>query len=157
MIAEAIIQTIPVLGNTLNTLFFAITERGMQRVYLHHVITLDILWLVLAWDHLRRYRVKAIDHIPLICLTCAFTLLIAAPLEPDKLGISYIAGPWFFLGLQELLRYLHPLVAGVIVPATFLIALLYARKQHRYFQYVLWFIYFWLFLYVILTAVAWLR
>lgn len=157
MIAEAILKTIPVIGETLNNLFFAISERGMQRVYLHHVITLDVLWLILAWDHLRRYRVKLTDHIPLICLTFGFALLVAAPLEPDKLGVNYISGPWFFLGLQELLRYLHPLFAGVIVPAAFLTAVLYARKHQTYLRYLLWFISCWLILYAILTIVAWLR
>lgn len=157
MIAEAILKTIPLLGNTLNNLLFAVSERGMQRVYMHHVITLDVLWLLLAWDHLRRYRVKVTDYIPLICLTLGFCLAIAAPLEPDKLGINYISGPWFFLGLQELLRYLHPLFAGVIFPATFLVALLFTRRQQKHFHYLLRFLYCWLFFYAILTAVAWLR
>lgn len=157
MIAEAIIQTIPLIGKPLNTLIFAISEKGMQRIYVHHVITIDLLWLVLAWDHLRRYRVKTVDHIPLICLTLVFSLLIAAPLEPDKLGVNYISGPWFFLGLQELLRYLHPLIAGVLVPISFIIALLMARKNFRYFRHALWFTYCWLIVYAILTTIAWLR
>lgn len=157
MIAEAILKTLPFIGNMLNNLLFAISERGMQRVYVHHVITIDVLWLMLAWNHLRRYRVNVTDHIPLICLTLAFCFAISAPLEPDKLGINYIAGPWFFLGLQELLRYMHPLFAGVIFPATFLVVLLYARKNSSNLHYLLWFLYCWLFLYAILTAVAWLR
>lgn len=157
MIAEAILKTIPIIGGALDTLLFSVSEKGMHRVYLHHVITLDLLWLLLAWDHLRRYRVKVTDHIPLICLTFGFCLAAAAPLEPDKLGVSYIAGPWFFLGLQELLRYLHPLVAGVIFPATFLVALLYTRKQNRFFRHLLRFLYGWLLLYALLTAVAWWR
>lgn len=157
MIAEAILKTIPVIGHTLNTLLFDISERGMQRVYIHHIISLDILWLILAWDHLRRYRVRVADHVVLICLTLIFCFLIAAPIEPDKLGVTYISGPWFFLGLQELLRYLHPLFAGVIFPLLFVVALLYARKQNRLYRQLLWFIYVWLFVYAILTLVAWLR
>lgn len=157
MIAESIIQTIPLIGNTLNTLFFDISDRGMQRVYVHHVITLDILWLMLAWDHLRRYRVRVADHIPLICLTLVFCLVIAAPIEPDKLGITYIAGPWFFLGLQELLRYLHPLFAGVIFPAAFLVVLLFAQSGRRNLRLLLSLMYGWLVVYAILTWLAWIR
>jgi len=157
MIAEAIMKTIPLVGNTLNTLFFAITERGMQRVYVHHVITLDILWLMLVWDHLRRYRVRVTDHIPLVSLMLGGCLLLPAPIEPDRLGVTYISGPWFFLGLQELLRYLHPLFAGVIFPAIFLVTLLLARKGQQHLPLLLRCIVCWLVLYSLLTAVAWLR
>jgi len=157
MIAESIIKTIPLIGHTLNTLLFAVSDWGMQRVYVHHVITLDLLWLMLAWNHLRRYRVRVADHIPLLCLTLVFCIVVAAPLEPDKLGTTYIAGPWFFLGLQELLRYLHPLFAGVIFPAAFLVALLYAQSGRKHLRLLLYLIYFWLVVYAILTAIAWLR
>jgi len=157
MIAESIIKTIPLIGDACNTLFFAVSDWGMQRVYVHHVITLDLLWLILAWNHLRRYRIKVVDHIPLLAMTLVFCIVVAAPLEPDKLGITYIAGPWFFLGLQELLRYLHPLFAGVIFPASFLVALLYAQSGRKHLRLLLALIYGWLIIYAILTAIAWLR
>lgn len=157
MIAEAILMNIPLAGDTLNHLFFAISERGMQRVYVHHVITLDVLWLILAWDHLRRYRIKVSSHIPLICLTLGFCLIVPAPLDPEKLGVTYISGPWFFLGLQELLRYFHPLFAGVIVPIAFILGLLRARINKKYFKAFLYFTYAWLALYLVLTTIAWLR
>ena len=32
-------------------------------------------------------------------------------------------GPWYFLGLQELLHYFPPLVAGIIIPTLVVIAL----------------------------------
>ena len=104
MIAESILLNIPLIGSFLNTLLFSITEHGMQRVYLHHVISLDVLLLILAWDHLRRYRIKIRDNTALCFVTVLFCIFVAAPLEPEKLGTTYISGPWFFLGLQELLR-----------------------------------------------------
>lgn len=157
MIAESIVLTIPFFGHELNHLLFAITDYGMQRVYLHHVISLDILFLFLAWDHLRRYRVRVYDHIPLICLTLLFCVTIAAPLEPEKLGITYISGPWFFLGLQELLRYFHPLLAGVLFPLLFFIAILNLHYRSRFLKLFTIFAYCWLTLYFFLSLVAWLR
>jgi ubiquinol-cytochrome c reductase cytochrome b subunit len=157
MIAESILLTIPFVGTMLNDLLFAVTEQGMQRVYLHHVISLDLLFLFLAWDHLRRYRVRLVDHIPFICFTLLFCACIAAPLEPEKLGTSYISGPWFFLGLQELLRYFHPLFAGVIFPLLFLVSILNLYKSSRFLKTSIIFSCCWLLLYLVLSIVAWLR
>jgi ubiquinol-cytochrome c reductase cytochrome b subunit len=153
-IAEEIFKTIPLVGSTLNNFLFSITDHGMQRVYVHHIITFDVLWLVLAWDHLRRYRVRSSDHLWLIFLSLGFCCLIPAPLEPDKLGVSYIAGPWFFLGLQELLRYLHPLLAGLVFPFSFLIALCCLPNNNPYIRAAGNFTIAWLIFYGFLTCLA---
>ncbi|MEJ7844578.1 MAG: menaquinol-cytochrome c reductase cytochrome b subunit [Acidimicrobiales bacterium] len=39
--------------------------------------------------------------------------------------------PWYFLGLQELLRYFHPMVAGVTIPGIGLFALILAPFTDR--------------------------
>ena len=153
-IAEAILTAIPMVGRLLNDTFFAIADHGMQRVYVAHVITFDLLWLMLAWEHLRRYRIRLADHLPAAGLVLLLSVLIAAPIDPEKLGITYITGPWFFLGLQELLRYLPPLAAGVLFPAVFLLALLLARRQYRFFRAMAAFIAVWLLLYLILSVAA---
>jgi len=153
-IAEAILLDIPLLGPAINSAFFSITEHGMQRVYVTHIITFDLLWLALAWEHLRRYRIRITDYLPTAGLVLLFSVFVAAPIDPEKLGVSYISGPWFFLGLQELLRYLPPLVAGFIVPALFVFALFLARKHHRFFKSMLIFLVIWLLLYLILSVLA---
>lgn len=157
MIAEAILHTIPVVGTLLDEMLFSISEIGMTRVYVHHVISLDFLLLVLAWDHLRRYRVRITDHLAFICIVLCFSIFVAAPLEPEKLGTTYISGPWFFLGLQELLRYLPPLLAGVIIPLALLIAVAYCKRDHRYILLTVLFIAGWLLAYLVLTLIAWNR
>ena len=46
-------------------------------------------------------------------------LFINAPLEELANGNvtpAVAKAPWYFLGLQELLAYFHPTVAGVLVP-----------------------------------------
>lgn len=154
MIAEAILNNVPVFGTLFNELLFAISEIGMHRVYIHHVISLDFLLLVLAWDHLRKYRIRITDHVVFICMTLVFCIFIGAPLEPEKLGTTYISGPWFFLGLQELLRYFPPLFAGVIVPVALVFAVLYCRRDYKYYRAAAWFIAGWLFFYLLLTIAA---
>jgi len=35
--------------------------------------------------------------------------------------VSSIKGPWFFWGMQEMFRYVPPLLAGILIPAMFLL------------------------------------
>jgi hypothetical protein len=154
MIAENILLSIPIAGSILNDLLFSITDHGMQRVYMHHVISFDVLLLILAWDHLRRYPVEVSSYPLLIFLVLAFSIFIAAPIDPEELGRFYITGPWFFLGLQELLRYLPPFVAGVLIPGFFILVLALLFKSHRWFARLLVFICIWLLTYMLLSIIA---
>ncbi len=154
IIAEHILETVPFFGSALNNILFSITDHGMDRVYLHHVISFDLLFLFLAWDHLRRYHARPSAHLLFICSMLLFSLVITAPIEPESLGLLYITGPWFFLGLQELLRYLSPFVAGVLVPASLIAALIMLRKDFRWYRQVLFFLIFWLVGYLVLTILA---
>lgn len=153
-IAESILMTIPAVGAALNHMLFSISEHGMQRVYVTHIITLDLIWLALAWEHLRRYRIRFSDYLPLAGAVCLFSVFIAAPLDPEHLGVTYISGPWFFLGLQELLRYLPPEIAGFLFPAAFILALLFLQKKYRFFPRILLLLVIWLLFYLVLTVMA---
>jgi hypothetical protein len=77
-----------------------------------------------TWPHL-----MAAEFVALLVVMAAltfFSVVVDAPLRqlanfnqtpnPSK-------APWYFLGLQELLRYWHPQVAGVTVPTVVIIAL----------------------------------
>ncbi len=154
MIAEAILLDIPYVGKNINDLFFSISDNGMKRIYINHIIGFGILWGWLAWSHVKKYRVTFNRHVILSISIFTFSILVAAPFEPDHLGVVYIAGPWFFLGLQELLRYLPPILAGVVYPASFIVAIAFLQKKHRLFTPLLVFIIFWLFTYGILTILA---
>jgi ubiquinol-cytochrome c reductase cytochrome b subunit len=154
LIAENIISAIPGVGGILNDLLFSITDDGMKRVYINHVIGFGLVWGVLAWEHLRKYRTSFRQHLLLTALILLCCLLPTAPFEPERLGVFHINGPWFFLGLQELLRFLPPLLAGVIFPATLLLALIFLQKSNRYYPQFRAFILGWLGLYALLTVIA---
>lgn len=70
-----------------------------------------------------------------VAILMAVSVFFNAPLE-DKAnpGITPnpAKAPWYFVGLQELLHYFHPLLAGIILPGiliTFLMALPYIDKN----------------------------
>lgn len=156
MIAENIMKSIPLLGPILDNLFFSISGSGLRKVYVHHVITLDFFFLLCAWNHLRIYRLEVRDHKAVIAAMLVFSVFVAAPLEPEQPGVTYIAGPWFFLGLQELLRYLSPLVAGAVIPGIFLVTL-FAAHPGWYRRITLLLLALWLVIYALLSLIAWQR
>ncbi len=67
-----------------------------------------------------------------ICLVL-IALLWDAPLEQladPLLTPNPAKAPWYFLGLQELLHYFPPLVAGVVIPTLVIIALVVVPYFH---------------------------
>lgn len=156
VIAENILLSIPWLGEPLNSLLFAIEAEGMKRVYANHLIGVGLVWGVCCWNHLRRYRVGFGQHRLLLLFTVLGSLCLAAPMEPSRLGLFHIQGPWFLLGLQELLRYIPPFWAGVIFPSTVVVALACVGIETVRRRSLL-FIAGWLAVYFILTVIAVLR
>jgi ubiquinol-cytochrome c reductase cytochrome b subunit len=159
IIAENLVLTVPVFDNWLNSLLFSIQGDGMKRVYANHLINLGVLWTILCWDHVRRYRVKLQGHGLLLCGLIAFCLLVPAPMEPYRFGLLHISGPWFFLGVQEMLRSIDPFVAGVVFPLTPLLALflLNRKEEGRWRKPALIYLISWLALYGALSLVSVMR
>lgn len=154
MIAEAILLDIPLIGQSINGLLFSISDNGMTRMYVNHVIGFGLLWGWMVWRHVKIYKTSLDRHLTLSTGIILFSVLVAAPFDPDQLGVTHIAGPWFFLGLQELLRYMPPLLAGILFPLSFIIALLLLKNKKHYYRALSIFIIGWLLFYVVLTAIA---
>lgn len=153
-IAEHICMAIPLIGGWLNDLLFDLHDSGVRKVYAQHVIGLMVLGGVAAWPHLRRYTAQWRNHPTLTAATLLLSGLMAAPIEPSHFGMTFIAGPWFFLGLQELLRYWPPFVAGVVTPLIPLALLLWLPRSGRARMYCLLAIGVWLALYGVLTVLC---
>jgi quinol-cytochrome oxidoreductase complex cytochrome b subunit len=72
---------------------------------------------VMTWPHLLSIEFLAAGMMSIFLLLMG--LFINAPLEELANGNvtpAVAKAPWYFLGLQELLAYFHPTVAGVLVP-----------------------------------------
>jgi menaquinol-cytochrome c reductase cytochrome b/c subunit len=72
---------------------------------------------VMTWPHLLSIEFLAAAVMSIFLL--AMGLFINAPLEELANGNvtpAVAKAPWYFLGLQELLAYFHPVIAGVMAP-----------------------------------------
>jgi menaquinol-cytochrome c reductase cytochrome b/c subunit len=72
---------------------------------------------VLTWPHLLAIEFLAAVMVSVFLLLMG--LMINAPLEElanPNVTPAVAKAPWYFLGLQELLAYFHPTVAGALTP-----------------------------------------
>jgi menaquinol-cytochrome c reductase cytochrome b/c subunit len=77
---------------------------------------------VMTWPHLLTIEFLAAGMLSVLLLLMG--LFMNAPLEDLANGNvtpAVAKAPWYFLGLQELLVYFHPTVAGVLVPGFVLV------------------------------------
>src|SRR5918993_5409673 len=77
---------------------------------------------VMTWPHLLTIEFWAAGLMSVFLLL--MSLFINAPLEElanGNITPAVAKAPWYFLGLQELLAYFHPTVAGVLVPTFVLV------------------------------------
>jgi menaquinol-cytochrome c reductase cytochrome b/c subunit len=80
-----------------------------------------------VWPHLLLR--EAVAAFAVFAFVTVFSVVVNAPLRElanSNLTPNPSKAPWYFLGLQELLRYFHPMVAGVTIPGIALLALMAA-------------------------------
>jgi hypothetical protein len=117
-ILAASLESMPLLGRSL-ALFLLGTEGNRQLIYVHHVGTASLLvWLFVA-EHARAVwprRVALIESF----LACVGLGLFFSPTLHDGLD-PLVKGPWYLLGLQELLHWasrpVFVVAAGVVLMA----------------------------------------
>jgi quinol-cytochrome oxidoreductase complex cytochrome b subunit len=77
-----------------------------------------------VWPHL-----LVEEFVAMLIMTAGllvFSTFLNAPLRElanANLTPNPSKAPWYFLGLQELLRYFHPMIAGITIPTFILVGL----------------------------------
>lgn len=78
-----------------------------------------------VWPYLLRIEFMAAIVVTIILMIWSIT--IDAPLEEPanpNLTMNPAKAPWYFLGLQEMLVYFHPWIAGVVMPTLIILGLM---------------------------------
>ncbi len=116
------LRAVPVAGEHLSRLFVRPGDHFFFLPYLHHCFLLPGVLVYLTRSHIRRW----VPGAQTIYLTgvglVLFALLVPPrPALPPEAPVPLVTGPWFFLGLQSLLKTAPPFWAG-IMPPVFLFA-----------------------------------
>jgi quinol-cytochrome oxidoreductase complex cytochrome b subunit len=100
-IIGSILETIPVAGKMLSSALTG-TEENWQVVYIQHVATGTIILFIGVYEHVRSIWPRQKTFVIVFALLLLLSLLFRAPL--GQVESSQIKGPWFFVGIQELLH-----------------------------------------------------
>lgn len=147
-----ILSTVPAVGREIRFLMLGgntVNANALLRFYVLHCVILPLIAVGFLGVHFWRirkdgglystdkeytqldtwpdgiYRIVVAAEILIVAL-CVLSLVWDAPLEglADPLQTPNPAkAPWYFLGLQELLHYFPPIVAGVLIPGLVIVAL----------------------------------
>ncbi|MCF8130931.1 MAG: cytochrome b N-terminal domain-containing protein [Deltaproteobacteria bacterium] len=116
---------IPLVGKRLSSLFIQSGEALFFLPYLYHCFFLPILILYLIRTHIRRWFPEQGLLYTGAAGLCLYALCVKPFMDipPDAFAVS-VTGPWFFLGLQTLLKTLPATLAGIVLPGLFLCCVL---------------------------------
>jgi ubiquinol-cytochrome c reductase cytochrome b subunit len=116
-----ILKTVPFIGERLANLFIVPGESFFFLPYLYHCFFLPLLIIYLIRAHIREWlpdqKFLFLSTIGLVL----YALLVAPQVDiPPEAPLDLVKGPWFFLGIQTLLKGMPPLWAGLVVPGLLL-------------------------------------
>jgi ubiquinol-cytochrome c reductase cytochrome b subunit len=120
-----ILETLPIAGRAIAGLFIVPGESFFFLPYLYHCFFLPILIMYLMRCHIREWLPDQRFLLSAGIGLYLYALFVKPGMDiPPEAAPAAVEGPWFFQGIQTLLKILPPLLAGLIIPALFIGCLL---------------------------------
>lgn len=114
------LDTIPLAGKWLSRVFVGSGDEFFFLPYLHHCLFLPALTAYLIRGHIRAWLPGKGFAAAAFGFAGAYALLVDPFMDiPPEAQAPLVRGPWFFLGIQTLLKTWHPLYAGILLPCVF--------------------------------------
>ena len=154
-----ILRSIPVLGKHLTSLFIEPGESFFFLPYLYHCLFLPLLVIYLIRAHIREW-LPDLKFLYFTAVGLSLYALFVPPyidIPPDA-PVGVVKGPWFFLGIQSLLKIIPAPLAGLVMPAVFIGCLLILPKTGGALGKLLHYLVmgaFCLYAFLILRAIVW--
>jgi len=101
-ILSALMESIPVAGKTMRSVLLG-NEDDFQLVYVHHIATATIILFIAIYDHVHSIWVNIKTFLIALVAIALLSWLFRAPLSHPSDPL--MKGPWYFVGLQELLHW----------------------------------------------------
>ena len=110
-------REVPFIGPFIAAFFLKPGEDFFLLPYLHHTVIIPFMVLFLVGHHRRRLLPKGALGWTFLAVLSLLALIVPLPPDiPPHMASVAPTGPWFFQGVQLLLRYCHPFWAGVMWP-----------------------------------------
>ncbi len=124
-IINGLILKIPVIGRVISAGLIG-DSGNYQLMYVHHIATATLFLFIIIFEHSKVIWAKAYTFFVTMMIVIFLSLLIT-PLPKTSFD-SLIRGPWYFIGLQEILHYLSEPSTAVFISILFIILFAYMPK-----------------------------
>lgn len=104
MIFRSLFEQIPLIGVYLARILLGGSD-NLVLLYVNHIALATIFIYLILFEHARIIWGKMITFVVTTLLLLVFALLFQAPLHDMQSPI--VKGPWYFLGLQEMLHWMN--------------------------------------------------
>jgi len=101
-ILTALINTIPFAGEFIARSLLG-NESDLQLLYVHHIATGTAFLIIVLFEHIRNVWPKIKTFLITTLILLLISLVFRAPLH-DNIN-PLVKGPWYFVGLQEILHW----------------------------------------------------
>jgi len=102
-VLEGLLGTLPAGGDILRFLFLG-SPHNFQLIFIHHVATTTLFVLIFTLEHDGRIWPEWRSVVYVTACSMILSSLRTPVLRPEGLEI-YVKGPWYFVGLQEMLHW----------------------------------------------------
>jgi quinol-cytochrome oxidoreductase complex cytochrome b subunit len=102
-ILKGLLTTIPLIGQDLRLMVLGVSG-NLELIYLHHLVTTTLFILIIIIEHARRIWPDLLSFVYILGVGILFSALFIPTLELPE--AAFIRGPWYFMGLQELLHWI---------------------------------------------------